>query len=94
MNKVDDKIQPDFMARIHLTQFHEMSEQDQFNHINYIRLLREQSLAESRVKKGRQTKSAKKNLKSKGKKTQNLTSDLSKLLKKMSPEDVKKLLQG
>jgi len=80
-------IQTDIMKRIKITTFSKLPFEDQLNRIVALQKLREQSLAESRIKKGRQTKSAKKNLAKRGKKVQDPAKDLLKLIKKMPPKE-------
>lgn len=74
----------DIMRRIKIPPFNELTNGELVNKISFIQSLREQSLAESRIKKGGQTKSAVKNQLKQGKKVKDPATDLAKLLQSMT----------
>lgn len=75
------------MSRITIPSFLTLPYEEQLHSVMALQTLRANTLAESRIKKGRETKSATKNKAKRGKKVQNLPGALTKLLKAMTPSE-------
>ncbi len=80
-------IHKEIMQRVNIPNFTSSPTSEILNKVTSLQALRAQSLAESRIKKGRQTKSVKKNMVKRGKTPKDPAADLLKLLKKMPPKE-------
>lgn len=82
------------MDRIIFKDFLNQSEEEQLSLITRIQELRTTALAESRIKKGGLTKSARKNLTKRGKLPKDHKAELSKEISKLTPGQLSKLKES